>query len=68
MSQDNPERVVLVKELRARTGLSRSTLYAMMAAKPPLLERPNPISPGKVGWKDSYITKWLNDRLDGVAA
>lgn len=47
------------------TGLSRSTLYAMIAEG----TFPKPIRLGKraVGWPESTITGWLDDRkLDVV--
>ena len=63
MTNNTPERPVSVAELRNRTGLSTSTIYAMMAAEPPLLERPGRVSPGRVGWSSSYIDVWLEGRL-----
>lgn len=68
MSNNTPERSVSVAELRHRTGLSTSTIYAMMAADPPLLNRPGRLSPGRVGWSASYIDGWLEDRLSSERA
>ncbi|MBU3261729.1 AlpA family transcriptional regulator [Roseovarius sp. PS-C2] len=47
------------------TGLSRSTLYAMMAEG----EFPKPIKLGKraVGWRESDIAAWLESRTTDAA-
>ncbi len=46
--------------VQARTGLSRSTLYAMMAEG----KFPKPVKLGKraVGWRESALTNWLDSR------
>ncbi|WP_288939240.1 AlpA family transcriptional regulator [uncultured Roseovarius sp.] len=47
------------------TGLSRSTLYAMMAEG----EFPKPIRLGKraVGWREADIAAWLESRTTDAA-
>ena len=47
-------------EVEARTGLSRSTIYAMMAAG----AFPAPVKLGlrAVGWSEAEIAAWLNNR------
>ncbi|MGX0975927.1 prophage regulatory protein [Roseovarius sp. MBR-51] len=47
------------------TGLSRSTLYAMMAEG----DFPKPIKLGKraVGWREADIIAWLESRTQNVA-
>ncbi len=54
------ERILRRREVEARTGLSRSTLYAQMAEG----TFPRPLRLGKraVGWPDSAITQWLESR------
>jgi prophage regulatory protein len=55
-----PERILRRPEVEARTGLSRSTLYAMMAEG----EFPKPLLLGKraVGWPEAAISAWLETR------
>jgi prophage regulatory protein len=55
-----PERIYRRPEVEARTGLSRSTLYAMMAEG----TFPQPVYLGKraVGWTDTAISEWLESR------
>ncbi len=51
--------------VEARTGLSRSTIYAMMAEG----RFPKPVRLGKraVGWMESTISEWLNSRISSDA-
>ncbi len=58
--QTMPDRILRRPDVEARTGLSRSTLYAMMAEG----AFPQPIRLGKraVGWKDAAIAEWLESR------
>jgi len=53
-------------QVEARTGLSRSTIYEMMARG----EFPRPIRLGKraVGWSEAAISDWLNSRKPHDAA
>jgi prophage regulatory protein len=60
------ERIVRRIGVQERTGLSRSTIYAMVA----LGTFPKPIQLGAraVGWPESEITAWLERRkADRVA-
>ncbi len=52
--------------VEARTGLSRSTIYAMMAEG----TFPKPVRLGKraVGWTESTISEWLESRVSSDAA
>ena len=47
------------------TGLSRSTLYAMIAEG----DFPKPVRLGKraVGWREADISAWLESRTTGAA-
>ena len=51
------ERILRRREVEARTGLSRSTLYTKMAER----TFPRPVRLGKraVGWTESTISEWL---------
>ncbi len=61
-----PECILRRPEVEARTGLSRSPLYAMMAEG----EFTQPIRLGKraVGWPDKAISGWLDSRKPRNAA
>ena len=51
------ERILRRPEVETRIGLSRSTIYAMMAEG----RFPKPVRLGRraVGWPESTITNWL---------
>ncbi len=53
------------KEVEKRTGLSRSTLYAMIAEG----KFPKPVKLGKraVGWREADIAAWLDSRATDAA-
>lgn len=55
-----PSRIYRRPEVEAVTGLSRSTIYALMSRG----EFPRPIKlTGKaVGWTESAIAEWLHNR------
>lgn len=59
------DRVIRRHEVENKTGLSRSTIYAMMAEG----DFPKPIKLGKraVGWREADIAKWLASRTQDVA-
>lgn len=52
-----PDRIVRLKTVTARTGLSRSTIYRKMAEGtfPPRLK----ISINGTGWRESDINRWI---------
>lgn len=54
------ERILRRPEVEARTGLSRSTIYAMMAEG----TFPSPIKLGlrAVGWSETELAAWLESR------
>ena len=45
----------------ARTGLQRSSIYAGMQAG--TFPSPIPLGERAVGWKESDVDKWINDRI-----
>ncbi len=59
---DNPEKIIRLQTVKARCGLSRSTLYNRMAAG----EFPSPIALGarSVGWVESEINAWIAARIN----
>ncbi|RYG88771.1 MAG: AlpA family phage regulatory protein [Alphaproteobacteria bacterium] len=55
-----PARFVTVKELIARSTLSRATIYAGIAAA--RIPRPTRLSPRRVGWPAEVVDAWLAAR------
>lgn len=56
-----PDRIVRLKTVLARTGLSRSTIYRKIAEGtfPPQLK----ISANGAGWHESDIDRWVADPI-----
>ncbi len=54
-----PDRIVRMKTVLARTGLSRSTIYRKIAEGtfPPRIK----ISVNGAGWKESDINRWVEN-------
>ena len=59
------ERILRRPEVEARTGLSRSTIYSMMAEG----DFPKPLLLAKraVGWPENAIAAWLESRARPAA-
>jgi prophage regulatory protein len=53
-------RILRRPEVLARTGLARSTIYAMIAAG--TFPRPIRLGVKAVGWSETEITAWLDAR------
>jgi prophage regulatory protein len=53
------DRIVRLKTVLARTGLSRSTLYRKMGQG--TFPRQIPISVHATGWRESAINRWIAD-------
>ncbi len=60
------ERILRRPAVEALTGLSRSTLYAMMAED--MFPRPVRLGKRSVGWFESAISGWLLSRETSDAA
>ncbi|MEN6586601.1 MAG: AlpA family transcriptional regulator [Sulfuricella sp.] len=62
-AQIQPTLIILRrKEVEGRTGLSRSTIYALISEK----KFPSPIDLGggrAVGWLDHEISAWIEQRI-----
>ncbi|NWK94687.1 DNA-binding protein [Sphingobium lactosutens] len=56
---NNPERIIRMKTVLARTGLSRSTLYRKIAEG--TFPRQVPISVHGAGWHESAVNRWIAD-------
>jgi prophage regulatory protein len=57
----NKENLLRLDQVRARTGLSRSTIYAYIQDKK--FPRPIFISARCVAWMESEIDEWINERI-----
>ena len=55
------DRICRLPDVKAQTGLSRSTLYSLMAQG----RFPKPIKLGEraVGWTEAEISAWLESRI-----
>ncbi len=49
------------KQVQARTGLARSTIY--LHIKNGTFPRPVPLGPRAVGWLESEISDWIAERV-----
>jgi len=54
------DRVIRVKELLKVLGIHRQTLYLWM--KSGNFPRPIKLAPKCIGWRESTVEKWLQDR------
>jgi prophage regulatory protein len=59
MSQDTPDRIIRIRTVLARTGLSRSTVYRKIQSGS--FPRQIKISDRCAGWRESAVEDWLND-------
>jgi prophage regulatory protein len=55
----DPDRIVRLKTVLARTGLSRSTLYRKINEGS--FPKQVPISTHGAGWRESAINRWIAD-------
>jgi len=49
------------KQVEARTGLARSTIYHHIKAG--IFPRPVPLGPRAVGWIESDVSNWIAERV-----
>jgi len=56
---NNADRIIRLKTVLARTGLSRTTLYRKIADG--TFPRQVPISVHGAGWHESAINRWIAD-------
>lgn len=54
-------RILRRKQVEARVGLSRSTIYGAVNAG--TFPRPINLGPQSVGWIEAEIEQWLRDRI-----
>lgn len=58
---DQPERILRLRSVLERTGLSRSTLYRKVSDG--AFPKPVQISARCVGWRESAVIAWLNNPM-----
>ena len=58
------DRFLREREVRSMTGLSRTTRWRLERVGQ--FPRRRQISPGAVGWLESEVLAWMNQRSDGV--
>jgi prophage regulatory protein len=58
---DSPDRILRIKTVLERTGLSRSTMYRKMDNG--TFPRNIKISMRCAGWRESAIAEWLNNPM-----
>jgi prophage regulatory protein len=63
--RDDCGRIIRLPTIRQLTGLSTSTIYAMMARG----DFPRPVRLGKraVGWPEHVVREWLDSREQAVS-
>ena len=61
MQTDTPDRILRIKAVLQRTGLSRSTLYRKMQNG--TFPRNVQISTRCTGWRESAVTAWLRNPM-----
>jgi prophage regulatory protein len=61
MHTETPDRILRLKTVLARTGLSRSTMYRKMENG--TFPRNVQISTRCVGWRDSAVAEWLKNPM-----
>ncbi len=54
-------KVLRIKQVEAATGLSRSTIYAMMSTG--TFPKPITLTGNRVGWIESEVMAWLETRI-----
>jgi len=60
-ANENAQKILRLPEVKARTGLSRSTLYLRVAKG----SFPSPVSLGAraIGFVESEVDTWISDRI-----
>ena len=61
-ANSRPTVALRCREVLRRTGLSRATIYRLMACGQFPAQRQ--LSPGRVGWSEEEIEHWLRQRLE----
>lgn len=63
----NEDRIIRLREVMEKTGLSRSSVYRLAADKNSDFPKHLRISPRCLGWRKSAIDKWIDSRQEKTA-
>jgi prophage regulatory protein len=64
MSQKIRETLLRRKQVEARTGLTRSTIYALIARQQ--FPKPLPLVGRTVAWRETSIDAWIANKIASV--
>lgn len=64
MNAQPADRIMRIREVERRTGLSRATIYRRIADKS--FPEQVPLGGTSVGWRESDITRWIATRGQAV--
>ena len=56
--------ILRCKQVQARIGLSRATIYLRMADSASSFPKPISLGPRAVGWIESEIDTWLSNQIE----
>lgn len=63
-----PQAIIRLPIVKARTGLSRSTIYDRINSKSahydPSFPRPISLGARSIGWVEAEIEKWISERVE----
>lgn len=61
MTDRSRDNLLRLADVKARTGLSRTTIYRKAGAG--TFPKPTPISAGLVAWYESDVSAWVSDPM-----
>lgn len=61
MQQERQERLLRIRQVLAKTGLGRSSLYALV--KSGRFPSPLKLSERSVAWRESAVDLWISERI-----
>lgn len=70
MVSPSPLKILRIKDVQARIGLARSTIYDRLDSRSPRYDSsfPKPLKIGRsaIGWLESSINQWIMERTEEV--
>lgn len=68
MVSPSPLKILRIKDVQARIGLARSTIYDRLDSRSPRYDSsfPKPLKIGRsaIGWLESSINQWIMERTE----